>query len=429
MRLFIASLVGGLLLLASLAPIGNAQETTDCSKFGVVRIINTSPDAGGVDVFVNGQKVATNVQSSPVVTPVATGASKIEIRATGSDKVLVSPADLNVPSFGHTTVIVAGQAAGAGQQKLPTLMTQILPDDVTAPAAGQARVRVIQSSPDLGAVDVLVGETKVAANLAYPNASAAIDVPAGRLSIRVVGTGTTTNVVNPIEQDLVAGRTYTIYTTGLKSANTLVTNFVLDRALDAQVRFVHNAAGSPALDVLVDGSPIVTNLSYPNFVPTDQTYVLFPAGGVCLAVAPTGQTTQALATETLNLPSASRWTVVASGLPGAVTLEQYADAVARPPTQQAKCRVINGIPDAGPVDLLADDQKLISSLPYQQASEYLQVPAGTYQIKINKAGTDQTILGPVPFTFGDGQIFTCIMRGTVAQNNVGLTVLTDQAGG
>jgi hypothetical protein len=431
MRPFIVSTVGALLFLASFGAVASAQESTsDCSQFGVVRILNTSPDAGGIDVLINGQKVATNVQfqASPVVTPVGTGVFQIEIRATGADRVLVSGVSLSVTPFSHTTVVVSGQLVGAGQQPKSTITTQVFPDDATAPAAGQARVRVIHSSSDLGPVDVLIGETRVATNLAFPNASPAVDVPAGAATIRVVATGTTTDVISPVEQSLVARRTYTIYTTGLKSANNLATNVVVDRAFDAEARFVHNAPGSPPIDVLVDGAKIVDNLSYPNFVPSSGEHVPLPAGGACVLLASSGETSQALATTALDLPSATRWTIVAMGLPGAVTVERYPDALELPPSEIARCRMVQGIPDVGPVDLYAGNQKLISNLGYAQISPYLDIPQGTYTLRVTKAGTDETILGPLDFTFGEGQLMTWIIRGTAEQKDTGVIILNDTAG-
>ena len=59
---------------------------------------------------------------------------------------------------------------------------------------------------------------------------------------------------------------------------------------------------------------------------------------------------------------------------------------------QASVRVLHASPDAPNVDVLVDDQVVLSNVSYKQASEFLSVFAGTRNIKVNAAGTSTTVI-------------------------------------
>ncbi len=67
------------------------------------------------------------------------------------------------------------------------------------------------------------------------------------------------------------------------------------------------------------------------------------------------------------------------------------------PTQQASVMVIHASPDAPAVDLLVDDQKVGSGLAFPNNTQYLNVPAGTRNVKVNVANTSTTAIeGNIP---------------------------------
>ena len=55
-------------------------------------------------------------------------------------------------------------------------------------------------------------------------------------------------------------------------------------------------------------------------------------------------------------------------------------------------RVLHASPDAPNVDVLVDDQQVLSDVPYKGASEFLPVAEGTRNIKVNAAGTSATVI-------------------------------------
>lgn len=425
------ALIAASLGLAAIVLQSTPAVAQDCATGASLRVLNLSPDAGAVDILIDGQKVVTNLAGAAgsAFVPVAAGTLKLQVNATGTDTVVVAPVDVTTTAGGRVTVATLTTApAGGGQQPTKAVVaTTVFADDGTPPAAGQAKLRVIHGSSDAGPVDVLAGDQKIVSNLAYPNASPYLEVPAGRYSVRVNAAGAATTLVGPIDLDLVAGRTYTVYASGLKANNTVAANILLDRAFDAQAQFVHAAPDGPAVDVLVDGRPTVSNLAFPNVTP----YVSLPTGGACVTVATTGTTTALLPASSLNLESASKQTVIAlpaTGTP-AISIAVFNDATTPPAADKAKIRVIHASLDAGPVDVLSGTTVLVPNLAFGLASDFIEVAAGTLQLRVNAAGTTTTALGPIDLTLSGGQTVTLIVRGKAANQSLGITLISNVSGG
>jgi len=78
------------------------------------------------------------------------------------------------------------------------------------------------------------------------------------------------------------------------------------------------------------------------------------------------------------------------------------DSPTQPAAPMAKVMAIHASPDAPTVDVLVDNAVAASNLSFPQNTQYLDVAAGTRNVKINVAGTDDTALElpAVPITAG-----------------------------
>jgi LPXTG-motif cell wall-anchored protein len=200
------AVVGALFALA-LIPSAFAQ-----SGNAMVRVVHASPDAPAVDVWINGSKVdaLTNV-------PFFTASGYLPLPA-GSYDIMVVPAGQTSPAVidAKGVTIEAGKAYTiAATGLLANIAPSIYADNLSAPAAGKAHVRVIHTSPDAPAVDVRVaGGPALFSNLAFPNASDYLPVDAGTYNLEVTPAGSTT-VVLPINGvTLEAGRIYDVFAVG-----------------------------------------------------------------------------------------------------------------------------------------------------------------------------------------------------------------------
>ena len=83
------------------------------------------------------------------------------------------------------------------------------------------------------------------------------------------------------------------------------------------------------------------------------------------------------------------------------------------PATEAGMRVVHASPDAPSVDVLVDDAQVLTAVPYLGSSSYLDVPAGSRNVKVNAAGTSTTVIdADLPLTAGTD--YTVIAGGSVS---------------
>jgi len=162
---------------------------------GRVRAVHLSPDAPGVDVLLDGNQVLSNVTYlvSSDYLDVPTGNRTFRVEPVGSNTAVIE-ATVPVAEDVDYTLLAVNNVADIE----PLYLT----DDNTAPAAGQARVRVLHGAPSVGAVDVYVTApgaplgTPALTNVPFKAASGYLAVPAGTYQVRVTPTGTTTVAID-----------------------------------------------------------------------------------------------------------------------------------------------------------------------------------------------------------------------------------------
>jgi hypothetical protein len=123
----------------AVAPSAGATTPAASATSGWVRVGHFSPTTGPVDVYVDGQVVG-NALSYEDVTPYvseADGSHSVALRLASSPATAAPLASLAVTVTAGSAQTVAAVSGTNG----PTL--KAIPDDLTAPASGQAEVRVV----------------------------------------------------------------------------------------------------------------------------------------------------------------------------------------------------------------------------------------------------------------------------------------------
>jgi hypothetical protein len=173
-----------------------------------VNVVHASPDAPPVDLLVD-NAVAGSGLAFPNNTGylnAAAGTRNVKVRATGTSLVVID-ANLALTAGASYTVFAV--------DSLSKISALVLPDDLTAPAAGKAHVRFVHLSPNAPPVDVAVaGGAVVFGNRAFKEFTAFTPLDAGtyNLEVRLAGTGT---VVLPLPGiALTAGKIYTVFARG-----------------------------------------------------------------------------------------------------------------------------------------------------------------------------------------------------------------------
>ena len=201
-----------LLLLATLSvsACDDDDDATAPATTAQLRVVHASPDAPNVDVLVDNVTAVTKVAYKAVSNylPVAAGSRNQKVRATGTSTVVIDQSTTLTDGSAYT-VLATGRVA----QIAPLVLT----DNLTNPAAGNIRLRLVHASPTAGNVDIyvtgttsdLATATPTLANVAFRAASAYLEVPAGTYRVRITPAGTKTVAIDVNNVALAAGQVRT----------------------------------------------------------------------------------------------------------------------------------------------------------------------------------------------------------------------------
>ena len=188
-------------------------------------------------------------------------------------------------------------------------------DDKSNPLAPAppARVMAVHASPDAPAVDLLVDGAVAGTGLAFPNNTAYLSVAAGTRNVKVNVAGTTTTVIDA-NLPVTGGINYTVFASDVVAsigAVVLTDDLTTPASGKAHVRFVHLSPNAPAVDVAVQGGPVVfANKAFKQYT----AFTPVAAGTYNFEVA--GTATVALPLNGIVLQSGKIYTVFAKGLVG-----------------------------------------------------------------------------------------------------------------
>lgn len=180
---------------------------------------------------------------------------------------------------------------------------------------------------------------------------------------------------------------------------------------EARVRVVHASPDAPNVDVLIDGAAVLTDVPFG----AASTYLPVEAGDRELQVRAAGTSTVVIEDDQ-DLDDGSDYTVIASGLVASISALELADDNSAPAAGQIKLRVVHGAPSAPAVDVyvtapgadLNAATPTLASVPFRAASDYLEVPAGNYQVRVTVAGTKTVAIDTGTLTLSAGQVRTAI---------------------
>lgn len=156
------------ILLVGFFAVAQATSITRAvgTSWAYVRVFHASPDAGIVDVFMDGKQILSNFQYGTLTgyTPVSTGSHKLQIGVIGSGA--------NAPILSQTFSLQANTAytAVALGTKSTGYTLQVFTDN-NAISGNLAKVRIYHLSPGTGVVNVNEGGNTFIHNLPYAQAS------------------------------------------------------------------------------------------------------------------------------------------------------------------------------------------------------------------------------------------------------------------
>lgn len=196
----------------------------------------------------------------------------------------------------------------------------------------------------------------------------------------------------------------------------------------ASLRALHLSADAPAVDVSVNETVVLEDVSYRQA----SGFLTVNTGSLGLDVLVANTETVALAAD-LNLARDTKYTVIAANNVASIEALVIEDSD-KPADGFAQLRVVHGAPAApavdvyvsGPDDAFSGLSPTLEGVSFKSISSELEVPAGDYRVRVTAAGSSDVIYDSGSLSLMEGVEYIAVaseVEGGLSP--IGLTVLTD----
>lgn len=422
-------------LLPFMATPAYAQEV-NAEADATVRFVHASPGAPDVDVLLDGQPILENLATGQV-----------------SEYLAITPEEHRlqiVPSGQTAEAALVDETIDAGPGRAYLVSVFGLLNDINGAIydvnldeiePGNARVRLINLSPDAGEVDLMeTGGDEWFGNVGLGASADYRDIAPGTYSSDLRGEDDRVlrTVANLTFDET---RVYDVLILGQVADDSLTVNAletsvsppcaeVLGLAAeggDACIRLVHAAQDAPAIDVYMNEAQIAEGIEFG----TATEYAAVPSGGGrgVRVVAAGGPIEEAILDAGLDFDPGQAYEIIFTGTGDALDL-LISGTDLRPVAEgQARLRVIHASPDAGAVDigLTGSEENLYDGIDFGGVTPYIIVDADTYPMEVRPGGEDMTVALQSKVTLEAGTVYDLIALGRPADQSLNLLVLTAPA--
>lgn len=414
------ALLAGLLL--ALLPVssvpGAAQDAAEADA--TLRVVHASPGAPEVDVLIDGQPLMEGVAygTASQYAPITPEEHRIQVVPTGqtADAAVVDETIGAEPGRAYL-VAVFGLLNDIGGAVYDVDLSEIEP--------GNARVRLLNLSPDVGELDLLeTGGDEWFGNVALGDISDYRDVAPGTYSADLRGED---DRILQTVTDLAfeETRVYDVIVLGQLADDSLDVQSLITSVSppcaevlgiegagsDACIRIVHAAPDTPPVDVYVNDAQIAQNLEFG----TATEYVAVPSGaGRGVRVTPAGAPVEeAIIDWSFDLEAGQAYEMLATGAADNLELNITGTDLRPVAEGQARLRVYHASPNAGTVDIGVEGQEenLFEGVEFRGATDYIILDAGAYPIEVRPGGEDLTVALQSEATLDEGVTYDLIVIG------------------
>lgn len=192
----------------------------------------------------------------------------------------------------------------------------------------------------------------------------------------------------------------------------------------AQVRVAHLSPDTDLVDVWVDGTRVLQDVSFKQFSP----YLQVPAGDRQVQVVAAGTTSPAVIDATLTVAEGTSYTVAATGLFAEIGASVFVDDL-ETTMDKAELRFVHAVPGVDPVDItLLDGTVLFDDVAFGTAGARLPVDEAAYSLQVRLAGTDTVALSFADVAVADDTNYTVFAVGPLADGSLDAIVAVDAVG-
>jgi hypothetical protein len=118
---------------------------------------------------------------------------------------------------------------------------------------------------------------------------------------------------------------------------------------------------------------------------------------------------------TVSLEAGKAYTVAVFGQLTSVKAALLTDDMSRPGKGESKVRLIQAIPGEEAVDLVSGGDVLVANARFPSASDYQEVPAGSADLEVRKAGSGEVLAKADNVTLASGSISSLVAVGGIGE--------------
>lgn len=192
----------------------------------------------------------------------------------------------------------------------------------------------------------------------------------------------------------------------------------------ARLRVVHASPDAPAVDVCADGQVAFQGAAFPSAT----AYASVDADTYAIRVTPAGAGCNSAGVINADLPLSAGQdiTVVAVNRLAQIEPLVLVDDNTAPAAGKARVRFVHASPDAPTVDItLTDGTTLFDNVSFKQASGYLEVAAGTFDLQVRDQTGTTVVLTLNGNVLSAGKVYTVFAVGLL-NGNPALSALITQ---
>ena len=182
------------------------------------------------------------------------------------------------------------------------------------------------------------------------------------------------------------------------------------------LRVIHASPDAPAVDVLVENETVLSNVEFGDV----SDYLSLQAGTYNVTITAAGDREAVVFDDAVTLEPRTPTTIAASGeitedAPTTFEPVIFNDNAVTPDNNSSAISVMHLSPDAPTVDVTAGDGSVVlaDNVSYQNASDYVTVPAGNYTVEIRAATAtnDGPVVTTVDVSLAGGTAYSALAVG------------------
>ncbi|MCE2470603.1 MAG: DUF4397 domain-containing protein [Anaerolineae bacterium] len=386
------------ILAAILTQIMTALPATG-QESAQIRFVHVDPGSPALDVFVNGELVATDVTYGSATTYMGVQAGEVELTAnlaTTSVQLLDKTLSLDAES---TAVILSSRADGT---------VHLAADDLSELAFGKARFSLVnsldpQASVSLAdAIDGLVTQ----AVLAGGSGEGPHEVDAGSYEVSLHSTESGTEAASQrFEAALAAGTSHLLIIHGGQDEPQLLSLASATEGGDdsGRIRFVHAVAGAAPLDVRINDQLILPALAFA----APSQHIALPSGPqrIALFVGPAE-----IISEQFDIRAGQMSTLAIMGSNAGLKMRSFSDSADKVDESSAVVSLINAIPGSVISHLQLEGGAIAAfNVPFGEAGDAAKIVPGTQSMTVHlDIGDDRGAIDVPARHFAGGAYYNLI---------------------